>query len=1316
MRATPDATVADLARRLGGTTCAVDGVRVDPRRRLRDWVVLRGSEITVVDVDSPIGPTATADPSWRCAVIGGPDAGPSVPLPTAGQLWVGRDPDAGCSIDDPTVSVRHLLFDGLEVEDTESTNGTLIGGMPLPAGRTSIRPGEPITIGATTIAVRPVDLGPSVPLPPPTSNDGPPVAGAWVQAFHRPVAPDASTEADPIHLPASAASPTGSTPIGVVALIVPIVLGGVMVAVLHDVLWGLFALLGPVMAVGTWWDQRRRGRRLGRRAARIRDARLASCRRTLGASVAAERAHRLREQPDLAFTADQVATPGPALWHRRTGDTSFLRVRIGTGDLPWHPPIANPEVLVHPDDDRFDPAVAELIDDASTLPGVPATVSFAPGSVVAIVGSRSMTRRYARAMLIHLAAWHGPADLDLAVETFDARDEWRWVDWLPHPIDVTTRGVLVLDGPELWTGADPRHRRRLSDRSSPIGILVLADHPEEVPAATTTVVEVIDQVGTAHLSGCDVLPGTGPIRLDGCSVAFASDTARHLARLADPERLTPPGADGAVVRLADPWHPGHVCFGGSPAALAERWGADPDPAPQAVIGVGPDGPFTLDLDADGPHVLIAGTTGSGKSELLRTLVVGLAIGAPPSALQVLLVDFKGGSAFDRLADLPHTVGVVTDLSPTEVGRMVRALDAEVRRRERLLRASGSVDLGDHRAQGTGPDLARLIVVVDEFATLARDHPDALDALLSIAQRGRSLGMHLVLSTQRPAGVVSEAVRANLSARLALRLPREADSIDVINSPEAACLPRNGAGRAIAALGTEPLVHLQVATTAVPHPSGTPPPVEVVADPPLADTESDGCARPCDGTDLDAHVDLIMAAHHRTGAVTPAPVCLPSLPNDLAIDDLAPGSFGLVDDPDHQRQFELAWRTPGGPFLFVGPPGSGRSTALAAMADSRCRVDGPHELHAYAIDGGHRRLADLADRPQFGDVVGAGDLARHERLVRMLGDELRRRREGLASGGPHLLLVVDDLGPLLDRWDDLVIDRFGELVVSGGAFGCTVAMAVDRVAAIPAAWQAAITRRVELHADGRGVVASDGLAIQIAAPTAHPDDRRRVAPPVRLLPEWVRPSDLVDRPADADGWWLPVGVADDTLTPTGWTLHDDDHVLITGPPGSGRSSVLHALAEVLALDDAADLMTVDGRTKGRSAGAWQQALVPAADVVRRIEASDGRRIFVLIDDADRLPDHAFGLRTLVADGTPALHLVTATSAEHARRGFSHVTREVRGRGLGLLLAPDPDIDGELFSVRLPRRVPIGMRPGRGYLISAGRARLIQGASMKHMESH
>ena len=244
-------------------------------------------------------------------------------------------------------------------------------------------------------------------------------------------------------------------------------------------------------------------------------------------------------------------------------------------------------------------------------------------------------------------------------------------------------------------------------------------------------------------------------------------------------------------------------------------GREPVGAPRALLGLTASGPHEIDLTRDGPHALVGGTTGSGKSELLQALVAGLAANHRPDDLGFVLVDYKGGAAFRECARLPHTLGLVTDLDEHLTARALASLTAELRRRERLLADAGAKDLDAYRAQRAagrfdGPRLARLVIVVDEFKLLADELPDFVSGLVRIAATGRSLGVHLVLATQRPSGIITGDMRANVSLRICLRVRDRADSDDVIDDASAASLSEAAPGRAYLRAGDGQLVALQTA--------------------------------------------------------------------------------------------------------------------------------------------------------------------------------------------------------------------------------------------------------------------------------------------------------------------------------------------------------------------------------------------------------------------------------------------------------------------------------------------------------------------------
>ena len=285
------------------------------------------------------------------------------------------------------------------------------------------------------------------------------------------------------------------------------------------------------------------------------------------------------------------------------------------------------------------------------------------------------------------------------------------------------------------------------------------------------------------------------------SPAVCETAARALAPVVDAGGRTAAGSSlPSSVRLLD------AACGlepPDPQQIRARWAAG-GRTTLALLGLRADGPFVLDL-AQGPHLLVAGTTGSGKSELLQTLVSSLAVVNRPDAMNFVLIDYKGGAAFRAFRTLPHTVGMLSDLDEFLVERALVSLRAELQRRKSILDRADKTNIQRYwdalpSMPGSDP-LPRLVIVVDEFAVMSEQLPEQLASLIDIGMQGRSLGIHLILATQRPAGVVTADLRANINLRIALRVASPDDSRDVIDTVDAARIPAEGsAGRAYAWLG------------------------------------------------------------------------------------------------------------------------------------------------------------------------------------------------------------------------------------------------------------------------------------------------------------------------------------------------------------------------------------------------------------------------------------------------------------------------------------------------------------------------------------
>ncbi|MFI6807684.1 FtsK/SpoIIIE domain-containing protein [Streptomyces luteogriseus] len=540
------------------------------------------------------------------------------------------------------------------------------------------------------------------------------------------------------------------------------------------------------------------------------------------------------------------------------------------------------------------------------------------------------------------------------------------------------------------------------------------------------------------------------VRPDFVSAAWCLRLARSLSPLRDISGETEDSALPGSSRLLD------VLQLEPPTsdAIVARWRMGGQ-STLAVIGESYDGPFGLDIRKDGPHGLIAGTTGSGKSELLQTIVAALAVANTPENMTFVLVDYKGGAAFKDCVHLPHTVGMVTDLDAHLVERALESLGAELHRREHILAAADAKDIEDYqdlvRRDPSHQPVPRLLIVIDEFASMVRDLPDFVTGLVNIAQRGRSLGIHLLLATQRPSGVVSPEIRANTNLRIALRVTDGGESSDVIDSPEAGHISKNTPGRAYARLGHASLVPFQSGRVGGRRPGAADPAVLMPWVGPLTweDLGRAALVKPKaesredeEITDLKVLVDTIRDANSSLGIPPQHSPWLPALDETLLLDDvelpafaggpgkLPPAPYGIEDLPASQARRPVAVDFSSfGHLMIGGAPRSGRSQVLRTLAGSIARTHSIADVHLYGIDCGNGALNALTRLPHCGAVVSRNQTERVVRLVNRLKGEMGRRQDvlaekGFADIGEQRASVAEDerlphIVVLLDRWEGWV---------------------------------------------------------------------------------------------------------------------------------------------------------------------------------------------------------------------------------------------------------------------------------------------------------
>ncbi len=1252
-------------------------------------------------------PTDALDESGpvNLSCVAGPDAGRWVAI-NGNPVVIGRDSGCDLSVDDAALSRRHARIRwsgaGLTITDLRSANGVRVDGLSRPRAGPSkvVPPGSLIRLGGSLFRAT-LDPEPALLLAADRAGHLVVSRPARVaRSFHQPLGP-----------PPLPAPERTRRPLPLLAALAGAIAGGGIAVITGYWSFLLLAAVGPVMMLVGGMSDRTSGRRSHRRAMADHRRAVAVDAGALEAAVGADRLDAWDRYPDPAALLRRAEAASTRLWERRWDDPDFLRLSLGVGRRP---------ARVR----RTDPPIADE---------VPITIDLTAIGVLGIAGD---CRALVRQLLCQLVSLHSPADLQLSVFS-DHADLTRARD-LPHAASDGRVGVFPTANTaadevgRLLSGSrrrvtvavlDEAHRWRRTPRMTEL-LARAAGQAQADQGAGRLVVLCISASAEALPVECTVIAwaDAGGVRITAADAVVEAELAgvspAHLDRMICAlAPLVDPDSAGAGLPRQVVWS-SLLPPPGIAAWMDGRWTA---PSLTAVLGVSAAGPLAVDLERDGPHALIAGTTGSGKSELLQTLITGLAASAPPDRTTFLLIDYKGGATFGRLAELPHTTGLVTDLDHPLAARALASLRAEVRRRERLLADAGAADMATLRGRPDGRAAPSLVIVVDEFATLAAELPEFLTGLLDIAQRGRSLGLHLVLATQRPAGVLSPAIKANIGLRICLRVTDDADSVDVIDTATAASLRADLPGRALLRRERSRTQEFQVATTSGAVPGGQRVRLRDVHPPPPGPAPGEPSGER-GRSDLNEVVDAALLA--TTGLPRPEPPWLPPLPTML--EPTEPDLIALLDRPAEQSQ--VRWRGGSGSAMVLGPPASGRSSALRRFAWTAAAA-GADLLVVDPGDG----LSDLADWPGTHTHLDGQDPSLIQRLVQRLQLELRARAEGggqptagMRSAGPPMLLLIDNWEAISGPLDELDFGStaagIGDLAGRGPGVGIRVVISGDlrlqhhrMNSAFTTVVRLAVDERGEASTapPGRGRLGSEEIQCVrcpkgFPAPPTLPTAGRIPAagggrPPivVRGLPSVVLGGGLPPARPGA----IPIGRGGDDAAPLSVDLTGPGGgLLIAGPRRSGVSTTLTVLATGAAV---AGITVVRGCLQPVAALPRVRDLNLRGGVadLRRLLAEHQGSILLVADDADSWPDDGADLleRFLTVAGT-GQYLAIGSRLDRALRSRRGPVWEAAALRTGVLLHAD-SADGVLLDAIIPRRR--GHLPaGRGHLIVTGRAAPLQ----------
>ncbi|RBY80901.1 hypothetical protein DQ238_07625 [Geodermatophilus sp. TF02-6] len=1207
-----------LPVRVGTRRCYVGSQAVDPTGTLGTSPLLQGATISV---GAPASNPRTLPDGVVGAlrVVAGCDARTAVWLPPGGHL-IGRETAAAVLLHDGDVSRRHAQLDvrrdgEATLTDVGSTNGTRVDG-DADTGPVTLNRDSVVEIGGNRLQW----VSGSAPLRTARSSDG-------RLEFNRAFAPAPAVLRTAVDLPVSVHSPARTASTLVIGVLVPLALGVTLALALGHPAMLLFALLGPVTVLLTAWSDRRQRRANDRERAAAQQA----VTQRLTAHVAEEEALRRALAPDPVDLTLAATGAARGLWPRNADSPDGLVLRVGLADEP-----ASVDLRGQPWT-GFEPPV---------LHDVPVTVDLRTIGVLGVVGSAGPAAALLRWLLVQLGTLRSPDDLRLVVISSGDGEELAWTRWLPH-LDAGEAGSSPC-----WVGNTAATRTaRIAELKTLVATRTAARGTAFDVRFTDEVVVVLDgALELRRLSGMKEVLRDGPsvgvyticvdrhdmnecrglcelegtvlrltrsrddrtttIRPEGVDHATAERLARAVAPMRD--RLTLAGAEAAVpypVRFLD------LLGMGAPTAedVLELWRELPGPTTEVPLGADASGLVTVDLAGQGPHTMLGGATGAGKSILLQTLVTSLLLSNRSDELDLVLVDFKGGSAFLPFEDCPQVVGLIrsTGETPADVFdeaaaiRVLASVRAEVRRRESLLaRYGGEIDEYCRARCGDAalPALPRLVMVFDEFARVLEVSPDFLRELVNVAAKGRSLGMHLVLATQSLQGKLSAELKNNIDLRVTLRQNEPADSVEVLGVPDAAVIPGRLRGRGMILCTKDETRTPRLFQSGY---LGDPPPV-AGAQPArvrIVEWAALGAPRPQEPsaaggavTDQQLAIAAIEEAARRLGLPAPHRPLQPPLPAHLGLEELSCRAtaaaaatavpFGLADDPDDQAQPPAALDLAGTDRLLVaGGPQSGRTTFVRALVESLARRFRPDQAHLYLFEHQPAGLAAYAELPHCGGVFSPAEPDRVRRLVTWLDGEVQRRKVAGSGADPWIVCVIDGWEHFENRTDPAFVETsllkmLRGVITAGPPVGVHVvavggqAMLSSRV---PDLYSRRLllpfpkeeTRRAYLPSGtvsppvlpGRAVDAASGDHVQVCRPSRSPSELVGLAPaellpkqfpslPVRVsLDELCLPSPL---PSPT---WIPLGVGGPEVETIGVDFFGagPHTMLVSGPAGSGRST-------------------------------------------------------------------------------------------------------------------------------------------------------------------
>ena len=804
------------------------------------------------------------------------------------------------------------------------------------------------------------------------------------------------------------------------------------------------------------------------------------------------------------------------LWERTVGDQDFLSLRVGLGEEPLNADVRTPKVGFVLEEETFTRTPQQLAEQYKTVTGMPVLCDLRRYPSLGILGDRAQVCAAARTLLVQAAAHHGYDEVKVvALFPQEELEQWKWLRWLPHTYNETRSQRYLAcskyDAGQMLSPVEEELKRRLSaagshgwektaaptphyiflvadpsllagqpaadyllrnDPSLGVSCILLGSNLSQLPHGIVQILEARGQNSSLYLR--EDAGHRRAFQMDSISVADCDAFARALAPVRLPEKNSAQLLPNNITFLQ-----GYHVKQPDQLDLGDYWANSCNYESLSVpIGVRANGEnfyFDIHQKRHGPHGLVAGMTGSGKTEMVQSWILSMAVQFSPRDVAFVLIDFKGTGLILPFVNLPHLVGTISDLD-SNINRNLIALESELQRRKALFDSAGVTDIRDYlkkyRTGEASEPLPYLFVIIDEYAEFKAKFPDFTAEVNTLFRTGRSMGVHIVLLTQNPAGVISGESENNVRFRWCLKVASPAASKEMLGGHDEAAYITNP-GRAYVRVGSDEVFEpVQSFYSGAPY---QPDHTERTSEPQVAQVALNGSKtvfkRPAmkktagRGSEIDAVVRYIRDYCTRFHVPNARRIWQDRMPGQITLEELRtrtephqPGELhpavALLDDPhaQTQRPLYLPLDTDGHAAVY-GAPGTGKTVFLQTVAASLCTEYSPDEVNLYVMDFGGWTMGMFRGFPHVAAIANDNDEEQIMMIAQRLEGELQRRKEAFARQGvgnlrtyikatgetmPYLVLLVDNFAPVFPMYPKLE-DFFIRLGREGGSYGiCMVA--------------------------------------------------------------------------------------------------------------------------------------------------------------------------------------------------------------------------------------------------------------------------------------